>query len=306
MSLRAIKTKIRAVNKTRQVTKAMEAVSAAKMRKSQERALLARPFAVTALSLLHRLSKSTDVSLHPLMQRGVGTRTLFVVITSDRGLAGSLNSAVLRLVAAKIKQENLLQPECGIIALGKKGAEYFRKRGYNLLHTEEKQADTKLIAEINLIEEKVLEVFPAQFDRVFIAYTNFKSTLSQEPVIRQALPLVPEELEVVVNGITPTKGRFADLFSTTGKPLGAENYEFEPSPEAVLGGVLRTLLSVMLYHSFLEAKASEFSARMVAMKAASDKGKERSAELTLSYNKARQAAITKEMLEIIGGMEALV
>lgn len=306
MSLRNIKSKIRAINKTRQVTKAMEAVSAAKMRKAQERAILARPFAVTALSLLERLSKTNDIKESPLMKAGAGRKTLFVVLTSDRGLAGNLNSAVLRAVVGKIKEDNVTPGECGFITLGKKGAEYFRKRGYDVLFTENKQADLKTIEEIHLIREEILKRFPAQFNRVCIAYTNFQSTLSQEPVVRQILPLVPEEVGSIVEGIVPTRGRYADLFTERRISSATSGYEFEPTPEAVLDTVLRSLLSAALYHSFMEAKASEFSARMVAMKNASDKGKERSAELTLSYNKARQAAITKEMLEIIGGMEALV
>jgi F-type H+-transporting ATPase subunit gamma len=310
MSLKSIKGKIRSVNKTRQVTNAMEAVSAVKMRKSQEQALLARPFALSALKMLKRLSRTVESDEHILMKDRKVKKVLFVVITSDRGLAGGLNSSVIKAVTRLISGRGLNQETVGLLCIGKKGYEYFLKRGYTCIeHTEKDTKDSTLSLEslehLAMVAGGLFET--EEYDEVFVAYTNFVSTLKQDVVVRKMLPIHYDEVQSLIFGIVPVRGKYAHLFA--GEEIDDStqlvDYIYEPSASIVIDSILKYLLSIFLYHSMLEARASEFSARMVAMKSASDKALELSKSLTLQFNKVRQSAITREVSEIIGGMETL-
>ncbi len=312
MSLKSIKGKIRSINKTRQVTKAMEAVSAVKMRKSQEQALLARPFALSALKMLKRLSKTVESKDHILMKERAVKKVLFIVITSDRGLAGGLNSSVIKSVVKLISDRGLSQEEVTLTCIGRKGFEYFQKRGYTILEHNERKDDNVSLENLEHIALKAGNLFESgECDEVFIAYTNFVSTLKQDVVIRKMLPIHFDEIQSLIGGIVPVRGKYAHLFdgmteSLTGSVDAAVvDYFYEPTVDVAMNSVLYYLLNVFVYHSMLEAKASEFSARMVAMKSASDKALDLSKALTLKFNKVRQSAITREVSEIIGGMETL-
>mgnify|MGYP003393708819 FL=1 len=306
-NLRDIKGKIRAVGKTRQVTRAMEAVSAAKMRRSQEKAIVARPYAVSAFHILRSLSQSIDKNQISLMQERAFTKPLIVLVTSDRGLAGSLNSAVLKKVNQFIASKNLARAEVGFVTIGKKGYEHYSKRGYTIVQHAEKFVDAPEIFVVEEIAKQVFELFESgAYSHVYVVYSNFISTFAQEPHFHQVLPLSFEGVDAMIKGITPTKGKYAELF----KEENGENnhsiiYTYEPSIEEVLRGTILSLTTATIYHAVLEAKASEYSARMVAMRSASDKALEMGSALTLKYNKARQSAITREVSEIIGGIEAL-
>ncbi len=300
MALKQIKAKIKATDRTRKVTKAMEAVSAVKMRKSQERALLGRPYAHAALSVLSRVSPSLVQSKHPLTEVRPGTRTLIILITSDKGLAGNLNNAVLK--EAMRATANIPKSDALFICLGKRGYEFFEKRGYRILSHRVNMRDDVSIEDLAEIGNEAVRYYLAnECDRVVVIYQNFKSTFEQVPTTGTILPLDARALGETVKGIAPKSGKYSHITDAS----APNAYTVEPTEEAVLGELLPRLTRVMLYHAMLEAKASEHSARMVAMKNASDKAKDVSRSLNLVYNKARQAAITREVSEITGGIEAM-
>jgi F-type H+-transporting ATPase subunit gamma len=306
MSLKLIKAKIKSVKKIRQVTKAMEAVSAVKMRKSQQRALATRPYAEAALSILAHIAKADEAATHPLLLHTKSTqssRTLLVVITADRGLAGALNSALLRQVSQTIATYNLTPENCEIVSIGRKGREFLERRGYTISHTYERWGEgVPLGSPTDVIDAIVAAYTQGAFGRAIMVYTNFIATFKQEPVARQLLPVSVPDLIATINGIVPESGKYADTPMSTG---ARAQYVFEPSMHAVLDILLRQLLSIELYHAVLESNASEHSARMVAMKTASDRARDLTKELTLAFNKARQGAITSEISELVGSQQAM-
>lgn len=305
-SLRAIKGKIRSVQKTHQVTKAMEAVSGVKMRKAQMAALVARPYAMAAFRILSRISNSVDIGRHPLVTKRPVSKVLLVVITSDKGLAGGLNSGATKCAVAALTARGIAKESTGVLAIGRKGEEFFARRGYILEKHIETMKDESAISDFSGVVSLVTEMFnDGRYDECVLVYTNFKSTFEQEPVSRTLLPLSVEGLSEMIKGIVPEKGAFAEVNANVEKDTTSSDYLFEPSPEAVFETLIPRLLAIEIHHGFLEAKASEHSARMVAMRNASDKASEVTFDLTREYNKARQSAITREMSEIIGGIEAM-
>jgi len=304
MALKQIKGKIRSIDKTHKVTRAMEAVSAVKMRKAQATALMGRPYARAAMTILSRVAGAGEISRHPLSHVRSVKKVLYIVVTSDKGLAGSLNSAILREAARVVTASGLSKDDLSFVTLGRKAGDYFEKRGFRVLQKFENIADDASAEDMYAITALVRESFlKEEADEVVAIYTNFLSTLTQEPVVRKLLPLSSKTLSEIVEGIVPEKGRFANLTKKDRKE--ASSYQIEPSEEEVLSAVLPLLLNVAIYHGLLESKASEHSARMVAMKNASEKAKEISEELTHDLNKERQALITREVSEIIGGIEAM-
>lgn len=294
--LKQLKLKRETVNKTRKVTRAMEAVSAVKMRKAQERALQGRAYATGALRILENVAGS--VGGHELFaSREQGTYGL-AVITSDKGMAGALNSAVLKRVSTFIREHDNVVAIC----IGRRGHEFVKARGVTVLHFEENRSDEVTEEDMNRITSIALAQHEEHATRSWhVAYTNFKSTFEQESALRQVLPLSREVLHDMITGIVPTHGKFADR----AEQAQAIAYTVEPSAEDVLGVLVPTLVNVVLFHALLETKASEHSARMVAMKSATDKATEMSHALLLKFNKARQALITREVSEITSGIEAM-
>ncbi len=302
-ALKNIKLKIQSVQKTRKVTRAMEAVSAVKMRKAQERAIVARPYAAAAFSVLERISGTSDVAQHPLTQAREG-KTAVILVVSDKGLAGALNSAAIKRTESALKARGLTRDNTVFICIGRRGADYFANRGYDVQGRHENVGDAVSESEMQFITDTLLMWHrEGAIGSALIIYTNFLSTFEQKPVARQVLPITPLVVGEMVRGIAPVKGKFsADDFAGSKIPVG---YQIEPSPEAVLETVLPRIINVVVYHALLEAKASEHSARRVAMKNATDKAGEIARELTLVFNKARQAAITAEVSEITSGIEAM-
>jgi F-type H+-transporting ATPase subunit gamma len=298
--LKQIKSKIRSVEKTQTVTKAMEAVSAAKMRKAQNAALAGRSYARAAVAILSRVSGSAGMKDHALTKVAVPTRALYIVITSDKGLAGGLNSAVLRRVQTDIKDIGLDASQVSIVAIGRKAQDFFTNRGFavEVYHPNTTELSSDMLQQI--VQEAAHRFAYGAVDVVKIAYQNFISTFEQRPTVRTIFPLSLKELSEVVGDITPVRGAFAQV-----EPVSAPLYTVEPSEEEVFSFLLPRLSSIFVYHALLESQASEHSARMVAMKSASDKAEELEHALTLKFNKARQAAITREVSEITGGMEAM-
>lgn len=307
MSLKTIKGKIRSVEKTHQVTKAMEAVSAVKMRKSQEAALRSRPYARHALTVLQRVSESVDICQHPLARPREVQKLLLVVITSDKGLAGSFNTKVLKQALDALGRFpfQLLKDHVSVVAVGRKAADFFAKRGFRLerfYRTSSKLNNESALRE--LVDALSQYVTEGRFDGVNLVYTNFRSTFKQEAVARAFLPIDPTALSALVEGITPERGKYAEAGLAKEK-TERRPYTFEPSAQEVLDEIVPFLLRVQMRYALLESQASEHSARMVAMKNASDKAEELTQELVLKFNQARQSAITKELSEIVGGAEAL-
>lgn len=304
MSLKTIKNKIRSINKTHKVTKAMEAVSAVKMRKSQERALVGRPYAKSAFTILHRVSGSFDVRNHPLALPREEKAICILAVTSDKGLAGNLNNAVLKNIEKIIAKRNYKKDQVHILSVGKKATDYFTKRGYEILDSYENISDSVKSHDMREITNRLINAYVKEkFDKVYIAYTNFVSTFEQEAVVRRLLPLSIPAFYETVESIAPKSGLYAKDNGNGERNI--YEYTVEPSTEEVLDELLPFLINIEVYHALLESKASEHSARMVAMKNASDKAEEMSGELNLEFNKERQTLITREVSEIIGGMEAV-
>lgn len=305
-SLRAIKGKIRSVEKTHQVTKAMEAVSGVKMRKAQMAALTARPYAMAAFRILSRITRSIDIARHPLVEERPVERVLLLVVTSDKGLAGGLNSGVTKAALASLAEKGILKENIGVLAIGRKGEEFFARRGYLLEKHIRTMKDESVMSEFSEVVTLVTSLFTeGKYDECLLAYTNFRSTFEQEPKVQTLLPLSVEGLTSMIKGITPERGAHKASKEQEAKDEHAADYLFEPSPEVVFETLLPRLIAIEIHHAFLESKASEHSARMVAMRNASDKAEEVTFDLTREYNKARQSAITREMSEIIGGIEAM-
>lgn len=301
MALKHIKLKIQSVKKTSTVTRAMEAVSAVKMRKAQERALGGRAYAAAALTILERLSSAQEIKVHPLAQMKEG-KTLMVLITSDKGLAGALNSNVIRTTERAIGERGLSKDGVVMIALGRRGADYFTNRGYDVRARHENVGDSISEDEMRFVTDKVLELHESEeITSCVLAYMNFLSTFEQKPAVRQILPLTPEMIRDIVKGIVPAKGKYSGIKAEE----SASTYTIEPDVESIIEILMPRLLNIAIYHGLLEAKASEHSARMVAMKSATDKAKEMATLLTRKFNKVRQAAITREVSEITSGIEAM-
>lgn len=296
MALKDIKAKIKATERMNKVTRAMEAVSAVKMRKTQTTALAGRSYARAALSILARLSGTEHVARHPLSVQREYKRVALVVMTSDKGLAGSLNSSVLKRALEAVSEFSVEQ--VSVYAYGKKGVEFFKNRGYTIAQSFENKQDLIDIADMETLSSELTRGFLAlEFDKVTVVYSNFKSTFEQVATERRLLPLSMGALSDIVEGIIPVKGKFSEVK----KVMAPAAYSVEPSSDDVLMELIPRLTAVALYHMLLESKASEHSARMVAMKNASDKSKEVVRDLTRKYNKVRQAAITREVSEIISG-----
>ncbi len=300
MALKDIKAKIGSTNRTNKVTRAMEAVSAVKMRKTQERALKGRPYARAALQILSRLSGGADLVRHPLARAREPKRIALVIITSDKGLAGALSANVTK--AAREALRGYPVEAVSVYAYGKKGMEFFTHRGYRITGFWENRIDEVELSVMDRLVADLTRAYAAEaFDRVIVAYSNFRSTFEQTPTIRTLLPLSLEEVRKLVEDIVPSKGKYSTLDRSQDVPA----YTIEPEDAELLDLLVPRLVAASLYHMLLESKASEHSARMVAMKSASDKSKEVVRDLTRTYNKLRQAAITREVSEIVGGREAL-
>jgi F-type H+-transporting ATPase subunit gamma len=286
-STRDIRRRIKSVKNTRQITKAMELVAASKMKKAQQAALAGRPYAELMARMLAALADRVEEAQHPfLVKREVKTRGI-ILITSDKGLAGPLNANLFKLVTD-------IKTPAKYVVIGRKGAQFIARTHRNLL-ADFTVSDRVAFAEVKVVAEFMVQQFlEGVVDTVEIIWPRFKNTLVQVPTI---LPLLP---------LTSVKDVIADLRSDAGHGAAAtpvkaatENQMlFEPDPETVLNALLPLYINREIHQQVLDAKASEHSARMVAMKTAKDNATKLLGDLTLEYNKARQAAITQEILEI--------
>lgn len=300
MALKQIKNKIKSTERTSKVTKAMEAVSAVKMRKSQEKALKGRFFAQAALRVLENITQSHEVKRHPYLTLSNGSHDCVIVITSDKGLAGNLNGAILKEASQLIKGKDISNVE--LICFGKKSYEYFTRRGYTIPKHFINISDDIDIAHVEDVVTFVTNQYKlGLYKNVHIVYQNFVSTFEQRAFVRQVLPINNNEVRTMIEDIRPKHGMYSEpevvKFSSV--------YTIEQSYESLFASILNTLVEIMVYHALLESKASEHSARMVAMKNATDKARDVIKALTLVFNKERQSVITAEVSEITGGIEAM-
>ena len=282
-STRDIRRRIKSVKNTAQITKAMQMVAAAKMRKAQQSALSTRPYASLMNEVLGEVTFYAGNFTHPLMEKRNGGKACVIIVGTDKGLCGALNSNLLR-EAAKFDKDKTV-----FIAAGRKAAQFIARTKRQLVG-EFTYKDAPMFSEARAISKFAREMFiKGEVDRVDILFTNFISTLSQRP---ETLPLLPVgEIKAVAEEI---KG--GELYGKLMK--GATEFLFEPSPDQVLGELLPHYINFQVFQILLEAKASEHSSRMVAMKNATDNANQLIKDLTLEYNKLRQTNITKELLEI--------
>jgi len=281
-----IRTKIKSVQNTRKITKAMEMVAASKMRRAQERMRTARPYGEKIRNVAANISHANPEYRHPfVVERDTVKRVGMIVVTADKGLCGGLNTNVLRLALNRIKEWEAQGEELEVCAIGSKGLGFMQRLGAKVVSHVTGLGDwphmEKLIGAVKVMLDGYTE---DRFDRLMIFYTRFINTMKQEPVMEQLLPLTGDAL---------------------GVPGGSWDYIYEPDAKAVLDQVMTRYIEALIYQAVAENMASEQSARMVAMKAASDNAGNVIDELTLVYNKSRQASITKELSEIVGGAAAV-
>ena len=282
-----IRTKIKSVENTRKITRAMEMVAASKMRKAQDRMRAARPYAEKIRQVAAHLSRANPEYKHPfLIKRDVIKNVAVIIITSDKGLCGGLNTNILRLVVTRMKEWENESKNISICAIGNKGFSFMSRIGAKIKSHMIGLGDIPHIEKLIGAVKVMLDAYNAgEIDAIYISYNGFVNTMKQEPKMEQLLPLSSENLE-------PENGSTWD-------------YIYEPDAKIVVDELLVRYIESLVYNAVTENQASEQSARMVAMKAASDNAKEVIGELKLIYNKARQAAITKEISEIVGGAAAV-
>ncbi len=281
-----IRMKIRSVQNTRKITKAMEMVSASKMRKAQERMRNARPYGEKIRNVAAHISHANPEYRHPfLIERDTVKGVGLIVVTTDKGLCGALNTNLLRLALGKYKEWGAEGEKIEVCAIGGKGFGFMQRLGANVVSHAVQVGDRPQMEKLIGAVKVMLDSYTSdRFDRLMIGYTRFINTMKQQPVIEQLLPLSGEKL---------------------GVPVGAWDYIYEPEAKGVLDQVLTRYIEAIIFQAVAENMASEQSARMVAMKAASDNADTLIDELTLIYNKNRQAGITKEISEIVGGAAAV-
>jgi len=281
-----IRTKIKSVQNTRKITKAMEMVAASKMRKAQERMRTARPYGEKIRNVAAHISHANPEYRHPfLIVRDTVKRVGIIVITTDKGLCGGLNTNVLRQLINNMKQWEAEGEEFDVCCIGNKGFSFMQRMGANVVSHVVGLGDRPHMGKLIGAVKVMLDGYVAdRFDRLMIFYNKFVNTMKQEAVMEQLLPLSGERL---------------------GVPTGSWDYIYEPEAKTVLNQTLSRYIEALIYQAVSENMASEQSARMVAMKSASDNAGDVIDELTLIYNKSRQAAITKELSEIVGGAAAI-
>ena len=282
-NIRAIKRRIRGVTTTAKITRAMEMIAASKMKRAQERGLAGRPYADKIRQVIADLAALTEAGRepHPLLRRRSVNKIALVHITPDRGLCGGLISNVNRTVASYILEQKV---PVTVVAVGRKGLDFLRRSDREVAAEFTHLGDRPSLMDTLPISQIVIDDYnQGVFDLVCLVYAQFVSTMIQRPCIQQLLPVEPASIPTVQN----------------------VDYIYEPGPDEVLGNLLPRFVEMQVYHAILESIASEQSARMVAMKSATDNASELIGELTLLYNKARQEAITTELLDIAGGVEAL-
>ena len=283
-TLRDIQRRIKSVQSTQKITRAMKLVAAAKLRRAQERIIAARPYAGKMAELLGNLVSGADGDTHPLLEQREGPRRQIVIITADKGLAGAFNSNVIRRSLEFVRASNTT--ELTLVVVGRKARDFYRRRDYTIKRDMINFWDRLAFSHAQELADYFMQQYlDNEVDEVHLMYNEFRSVASQRPVRQQLLPIPKAE----------------------GEQEAAEtvDYIYEPSPAAILGDLLPRHVRMQVYRALMESLAGEYGARMTAMEAATRNAKEMIEVLTIQYNKARQEKITKELLDIVGGAEAL-
>lgn len=284
--IRELRRRIKSTKSMRQITKAMKMVAAAKLRRAQEKAEAARPYARKLQEVISSIAGGTTNVKHPMLQSRPVKKTGYIVITSDRGLAGGYNANMIRKVIQTIAEKHKSKDEYAIFAIGRKGRDYFHKRNYPVIEEIVGLPVNPTFAEVKKISSTAVQLFADEkIDELYVCYNEFKSAISQVPTITRLLPL----------------GAIED--NSAGQKV---NYEYEPSAEEVLAVLLPKYAETIVYSSLLDSKASFYGAQMTAMGNATDNATDLIDRYTLEYNRARQAAITQEISEIVAGANAQV
>ncbi|GGA12303.1 ATP synthase gamma chain [Paenibacillus marchantiophytorum] len=279
--MREIKRQIKSTQNTKQITRAMEMVSAANLRRAQRSAEAARPYSDKLKEVVQSIAAGSKGIKHPMLQSREVKKTGYLVITSDRGLAGGYNANVLRKVMTEIRENHKSTAEYSIFVIGRKGSNFFRKRNMPVVEEVTGVPDSPKFADIKPVATAAVKNFEnGTYDQLFLVYNQFKNAITQVPTMIRLLPM--EE----VSGVA------------------AASYEYEPSPEGVLEVLLPKYAETLIYSAVLEGKASEFGARMTAMNSATKNATKMISGYTLAYNRARQASITQEISEIVAGANA--
>jgi len=282
-TLKEIRLRIKTAKNIQQITKAMKLVAAARLKKATDRVLEARPYADKLKEVMGSLSAGGEIPAHPLMEKRDVKKIGLILITSDRGLAGGYNSALIRKASDFVKDA---EAPVTLVTVGKKGNLFFGKRGYDMNKYFNVPSSGATLSNAVDVTRTARELYESgEVDAVFICYSKFFSAIRQVPTITQLLPIVPP--------------------SGDGAAASSGDIEFEPNAESLLNTLLPRYFQTLIWQSMLESTASEFGARMTAMTAATDSAGKMISTLTLKANRERQASITKEILEVVGGAEAL-
>lgn len=289
-TMRQIRQRIRVAKNIQQITKAMKMVAAARLKRAQDRVQAARPYAETMREVMTSLAGAAAGAVeHPLLEKREVQNTGVLIVTADRGLAGSYTAQIIRRATELLREFDATRLKLYVI--GRRGNVFFRRRNYNVVESLSVDTNAVSFGEAAAITRLVRQAFEnGDIDELFIVYTKFQSAISQRPMVMKLLPI--ETPEVEEGAATAAGGAQAD-------------YLFEPAPDALLGQLLPRYLMTQVYQALLESVASEHGARMTSMSSATDNAGKMIATLTLSLNRARQAGITKELAEIVGGAEAL-
>jgi len=283
-TLREIRTRISSVKSTQQITKAMKMVASAKLRRAQEKILATRPYAKKMQSVVGHLIARVENSDHQLLKKRPTEKILLVIVTADRGLCGAFNANIIRQASAHL--ESFTDKEVSIYIVGKKGFEYFARREYTIFNKKINFFNHLEFNDATEIASSLIESYlKGQFDRIELLYNEFKSAVRQDVTLEQFLPFLPDE----------------EMKQSASKV----DYLYEPGKEEILSLMIPRQLNIQMWKVLLESNAAEQGARMTAMESATDNAEDLISQLTLHYNRARQAAITKEISEIVGGAEAL-
>jgi F-type H+-transporting ATPase subunit gamma len=294
---REIRRRIKSVKNIAQVTRALQAVSASKARRAQEAVLATRAYAQLAWQVLTDLSAQVgaDGKMHPLFDQRPAQTIGLVLLSGDRGLCGAFNHNLVRAAMDFLKGKNL---PVKVIVVGKKGRELMWRRGFQIVHEFSGLPAAPRLTDVSPIARVAIQGFTSgEFDVIYLVYANFVNTLIQRPAVKRLLPIKTTDLETQAMG--------EHVAGALDGHVGVTDYIYEPSPRAILDEIVPRFTELQIYQAILESLASEHSARMVAMRNATDSALDLVGNLTLHYNKARQQGITNELLDIAGGAEAL-
>ncbi|MQA30280.1 MAG: ATP synthase F1 subunit gamma [Luteitalea sp.] len=293
-SLIDLRRRVRAVKNTQQITKAMKMVAASKLRRAQERIIGARPYAAQMQRVLSSVAARVDPSVHPLLtvrDSGAASRTLVIVVTGDKGLSGSFNTNAIKGAVTYIEEQAGRTASIGLV--GRKGRDYFGRRAYDVLFERIGIFQKLRFQDAQAIAHLAVDAFTAgRVDRVVLVYNEFRSVMSQRVVVDQLLPISRADVDAAAPA-APVAG------------ASQIDYLYEPSPQAIFDQLLPRYVEVQVYRALLESNAAFFAAQMTAMDTATKNSADMIASLTLYMNKVRQAAITREIIEVVSGAQAL-